>query len=345
MNDALRERPKESRSGSVFLLLFGLFWCTLVGAFDFITMRSFIPQVASTWYSPALAHIFKSQVTSDRGSKGSTYGTAFEYTYIVNGTLYTGHNFGFDKTSFSDSAWAYKAVADFPARSERICYYDPKNPSRAVLSKGVRGSDLMILMFLTPFNIVGLALISYPFFAWRDRRKPELIPPRVVDRFQGREGYAMNNFSPLMTFIAAFFITSFLGIFLVVFPFGSHPRVHEVLSVWGTAFAISVAVALIIRHRMKSGRYDFVIDRASQIATIPAMHKRTSREIISLSQIKNIETAEVRSGSGDDEKKSWHVKLHTHDNREFLLRDASSEADARRLAHTLNTQIHGQVST
>jgi hypothetical protein len=339
VNDASRERPKESRSGSVFLLLFGLFWCTLVGAFDFITMRSFIPQVASTWFSPAPAHILKSEVTSHRDSDRSTHGVAFEYTYTVNGTTYTSDRFGFDRTSFSESAWAYQAVADFPTGSERTCYYDPLHPSHAVLSKGVRGTDLMILMFLTPFNIVGMALMSYPFFAWRDLRKPELIPPRVVDRFQGREAYAMNNYSPLMTFIAAFFITSFLGIFLVVFPFGSHPRIHEVLSVWGTAFAISLAAALITRHRTKSGRYDFIIDRASQIATIPAMHKRPSREIISLSQIKNIDMTEVRSGSGDDEKKSWHVKLHTTDNREFLLREAPAEADARRLANTLNERV------
>lgn len=343
--NAFRAQANESRSGAVFLLIFGLFWCTLVGAFDFITLRAFIPQVASTWFPPAPAHITKSEVTRHSGSKGSTHGVAVEYTYVVNGTTYTSDRFGFDTMKSSDSGWAYQAVASFPAGSERTCYYDPRDPSRAVLSKGIRGSDITILMFLTPFNMVGLALMSAPFFSWRERRRPELIPPRVVDRFQGREAYAMNNYNPIAAFLVAFFISSFLGIFIVAFPFGFHPSIPQVATVWGTAFAISVAAAVMTWQRIKSGRYDFVIDRGSQIATIPAMHKRASREIISLSQIKNIDMTEVRNGSGDDEKKSWHVKLHTHDNREFLLRDTSGEEEARRLTKTLNIKIRDQVFT
>ena len=343
MDDALRERPKESRTGSVFLLIFGLFWCTLVGVFDFLILRSLIPQIASTWFAATPARIIKSEVTHSRGSKGSTHGVAFEYTYTVNGTTYTSDLFGFDKMSSSDSAWARRAVADFPAGSERTCYYDPKNPTRAVLSKGIRGSDITIVMFLTPFNIVAVVLLSVPFFMWRERRRPDFVPPRVVDRFQGREAYAMNNYSPITTFFGVFFITSFLGIFLVAFPFGFHPSIPQVTTIWGTGFAISIAVAIVTGNRIRSGRYDFVIDRASQIATIPAMHKRSSREILSLSQIKNIDMTEVRSGSGDDEKKSWQVKLHTNDNREFLLRDASTEAEAQRLTRTLNAKIRDQV--
>ena len=345
MNAALRAQAKQSRTGAGFLLVFGLFWCTLVGIFDFLTLRSFIPQVASTWFSAAPARIIKSEVTHNRGSKGSTHGVAFEYSYTVNGATYTSHHFGFDKMSSSDSGWAYRAVADFPAGSERICYYDPRDPSRAVLSKGIRGSDITILMFLTPFNIVAIALLCYPIFLWYERGRPDLIPPRVVDRFQGREAYAMNSFSPIATFLTAFFASSFLGIFVVAFPFGFHPSIPQVGTVWGTALAISVAAATLTRQRIKAGKYDLIIDRGAQTATIPAMHKRSSRELIPLAQIKNIDATEVRSGSGDDEKKTWHVTLHTHDHREFLLRDASLENDARRLARTLNVKILDQVFT
>jgi hypothetical protein len=130
---------------------------------------------------------------------------------------YTSDRFTFDKSKSSDSSWARQAVWDFPAGAERTCYYDPKNPARAVLAPGIHGSDITQLMFITPFNIVALFLIAQPFSAWRNRWRSALAPPRVNDRFRNREAYAMTNFKPLVTFVGAFLATSFIGVFVVVF--------------------------------------------------------------------------------------------------------------------------------
>lgn len=149
----------------------------------------------------------------------------------------------------------------------------------------------------------------------------------------------MTNFGPLSAFFAAFLLTSFLGIFAVVFPSGFHPSLEKVLTIWGTAFAISIAAALIFWRRLKSGRYDLIIDHDSRAISIPAMHKRTARELLQISDIHEIIAHEVRSGSGDDEKVTWNVTLRTRDNREILLRDAPAQDDAERLAETLNTRL------
>jgi hypothetical protein len=103
---------------------------------------------------------------------------------------------------------------------------------------------------------------------------------------------------------------------------------------------ISVVLATISFIKMKSGHYDVVIDRNSQTVTIPATHKRSSAEIIPISEIKSIDATESRSGSGEDEKVTWQVKLRTRDDREFLLQDTYVQTDAERLATTLNARIH-----
>jgi hypothetical protein len=206
------------RAGSVFLIVFGFFWCSLVGAFDCLIVRSIVPQIASTWFQPTPARILKSEVTTSPGDEGgSTYGVKFQYEYSVNGRSFTGTRYTFDGSKSSDSRWAHDAVAAFPAGSERVCYYDPNNPERAVLAPGLHGSDITQLMFMTPFNIVAGFFIAYPIWAWRDRRAPAMVAPRFVDQVHGREGYTLNQHSPVMTFFGLLLLTSFIGIFAVVF--------------------------------------------------------------------------------------------------------------------------------
>jgi hypothetical protein len=317
------------------LLVFGIFWCSFVAVFDFLILGSFIPQVASTWFHPTAAHIIKSELKST----GDGHGVDFEYTYSVAGTQYVGTRYTFDKSTSSDGAWARKAIRDYAAGSESICYYDPLNPARAVLSPGIHGSDVTMLMFITPFNIVGMFFIAAPISNWRNRRRPRSLAPRAVDRMRNREHYSMNNFSPVSTFFPVFLLTSFLGIFAVVFPSGFHPSLEKVVTIWGTGFLIAVVAAVVLRRRINAGLYDLVIDRDPQTISIPAMHKRAARELLPIAEISKITSHEVRTRSGEDEKVTWHVTLHTRDNREILLRDPPLQDEAELLAETLNSKL------
>jgi hypothetical protein len=279
-------------------------------------------------------------VTTGSGDEGgTTYGVKFEYEYSVNGRNYTETRYTFDGSKSSDSRWAREAVAAFPAGEERTCFYNPANPGRAVLARGLHGSDITFLMFMTPFNIVALFFIAYPIWSWRDRRAPTVIKPRFADRLHGREGYSLNQYSPLMTFFGMFLLTSFVGIFVVVFTGGFHPTMAKVVTVWGAGFALAVWVSVYVHLKTKSGRYDLVFDRNSRMMTVPAIQKRKVTEMIPMADVQKFDVEKVETGSGEDHKVTWHLKMVAGEGRETLLQEMHVETQAKRLAKTLNARL------
>lgn len=342
MNRLSADRNVEGGARSVlFLVVFGVFWCLIVGIFDLVIARSITRQIASTWFEPAPARILRSEVTASRGSKGTTYGVKFEYAYSVNGTPYSGTRYTFDGMSSSDSRWAREAVAAFPTGAERTCYFDSKDPARAVLAPGLHGSDITMAMFITPFNIVAGFFILYPIWAWRERRAPAMVAPRFADRLHGREAYGLNQYSPLMTFLGTFFIASFLGIFVVVFTGGFHPTMMKAVTVWGAGFVIAGGTSVYVYLKARSGRYDLVFDRTAQMITVPAVQKRQTVEMIPIAEVKKFDVEKVENGSGDDHKVTWQVKMLAGEGREVLLQKGCLEKQAKRLAETLNARLNG----
>jgi hypothetical protein len=346
VNDLLRQRLASNRDGGagigggIILGLFGIFWCSLVGAFDYIAIHTLVLQAASAHYAATPAHIVKSEVTSHRGSKGgTTYGVGFEYTYAVNGTIYRGTRHTFNNSSSSDRDWAREAVAAFPAGSDRVCYYDPQNPERVVLAPGIHGGDLMILMFLTPFNIIATFLICVPIMILLDRRRPATVAPRISDHLHGREAYLMKSYNPIGTFLGTLLVTSFVGIFAVAIPSGFHPSIARVGSVWGMEVAIALGITIYMHLKMKSGRYDLVLDYNSRSITVPPLRQRKISEIVPMADVKQFDTAKVITGVGKNRRTTWQVKLVDRTDRELVVSESYLERNATLLAETLNEKV------
>ncbi len=323
---------------AVFLAAFGIIWCSIVGLLDYKTAQSIVPQIASTWFRPTTARILMSEMTIGRGNKGSSmHGVRFEFAYAVSGTNYTGTLYTFDRDSSSDDLWAREAVAAFPAGSKRICYYDPRNPARAVLAPGLHGSDMIHLMFITPFNILAGFLMVSPILDWRNRRAK--INPRFADRLHEREGYATNKYSPVGTFLGVFLFTNTIALFAVAFASGFHPTMAKVVTVWTVAFAIALGASISVYLKLKSGRYDLVFDHNSRTITVPAVRNVQSRETIPMSDVRSFDLDEMESGSDKDRKVTWYVKILTDVGHELFVQEIDHETQAKRLVETLNEKL------
>jgi hypothetical protein len=221
-----------NRSGIGFIALFAIFWCSLVGVFDYLIVSVLIKQISASRFEQAVATIVSSEVTKDHGGEGgSTYGVKIHFKYRVGTNEFLGEKYTFDEMTSSDSAWAYRAVTEHPVGGERVCYYNPRNPSEAILKPGIDGSQVFMLMFLTPFNAVGLFLI----WVFLNSLRPEKIKiePRMADPIRGVESYSMTVWSPWAAFFGGLTFGSFLGIFIVAFSFGFHPPMSRVLLVGG----------------------------------------------------------------------------------------------------------------
>ena len=113
----------------------------------FITRRK-VAQ-ASTW-STTMGTVTFSTLEWRRGSKGgSTAYPVVHYTYQVMGQAHQGHKVM--PGPESGGSWAHKVVARYPAGAQVMVYYDPQNPSDALLERGMPGyiTWLWVALILT----------------------------------------------------------------------------------------------------------------------------------------------------------------------------------------------------
>ena len=90
------------------------------------------------------------------------------------------------------------------------------------------------MMFLTPFNAIGLGLLLWPFIALKRRLLPSELPGIRVRR----EGLRTTVRLPGMAPVAAACVTLGLGAFLMTFVVaftgsGFHPGFEKALTAWG----------------------------------------------------------------------------------------------------------------
>jgi hypothetical protein len=315
--------------------IFAIFWCILVGFFDHFIFSTIFRQLESTRFAQAPAEIISSELKRNNSRDGDTFGVKVQFRYTVDGREYSSDKYSFDNLSSSDSGWARQAVAKYFAGAQTTCYYDPADPSRAILKPGIDGSNIFLLMFITPFNVVGLGLIWYALIGDRPARRVLYLE----DRIKNAEIFTLNQWSPLGTLVATFTAGSFLGMFLVAIPSGFHPSLMKVGVVWGSILVFAIAMAIWTYRQRRSGKYDLILDKHARTLTIPAMHRRPFPETIRFNEVEDFTAGSKKTGSGDDEKTVYEVFLQKTDGSKLLLKQDYTAASANSLAETLRERM------
>jgi hypothetical protein len=104
------------------------------------------------------ARVSRSVDTDSDGSTSTTYSAKVAYTYQVGGQDYNGHNitFGFNP-SYSSQSKAQATIARYQVGSQVPVYYDPSNPSDAVLARQASGSNASMILGII-FIVIGVCL-------------------------------------------------------------------------------------------------------------------------------------------------------------------------------------------
>ena len=87
------------------------------------------------------------------------YVASVEYRYVVDGEMMQGTvvESGPDIPTYSSAAPPRRVVARYPVGKKVIVYFDPQDPSKAILEPGLsRGS---LLIFILGMGFVGISLI------------------------------------------------------------------------------------------------------------------------------------------------------------------------------------------
>lgn len=143
-------------------------------------------QATKSW-SSTTATILSSEVREDvetsRDSRGmertkSTYRSALRYEYAIDGRTFQGYRIKADDYGGSASR-AYDAVNRYPVGAEVTVYYDPADPSQAVLEQGADGTAVYLFGGIGAlFSMIGLGAFAFVGVSSRriTGRTPELTP-------------------------------------------------------------------------------------------------------------------------------------------------------------------------
>ena len=160
-------------SSALPIALFGLFWCAITGMFVAIVVMSIARSIdANLRFATTDGTILASELTrvADDEGDGDTYKPKIRYRYHVDGREYTSVRYDLLDGSTSAKS-AQQAIVDrHPVGSTAVVYYDPDDPSRAVLDRSVSPMMWFLLLFLQPFILVGAGFLVAVF----------LVPARKI---------------------------------------------------------------------------------------------------------------------------------------------------------------------
>lgn len=174
-NSRAISRRKQGSGAGCLALFFGLFLLAGLGLLPFLG-RPVVQAIGARSWPEVPCTILESRVESHSGDDSTTYSVEVRYEYEVDGRLYRSDRYRFMGGSSSGYDGKAEVVAGLPAGSRKVCYVDPKDPSRAVLDRSL-GAWVLLSLIPLLFIAVGLAgVVSSVRKAWRGRGRPAEAP-------------------------------------------------------------------------------------------------------------------------------------------------------------------------
>ena len=326
------------------IFIFALLWCYGIGVLNYTVGREVIGQWRALSFLETTGTVSASSVRSKFSKAGVKYEVDVVYSYSVSGLPYEGKRmcFGYWGTSGGNAPHAW--VRRHPSGSTVPVYYNPRNPSDAVLERGIDGGLLFPLIFLTPFNVLTLIFFRNPVLAiGRWIRKPEAggIP---IFRDGPITRLRLPAVPPVLAGMAALAAANFIAIFIIGFGFRLNASVPTVIAIWTFDLAIGGAVYFWPRKKVLSGNEDLVLDAAARTVSLPMTNGVKVPLVLPLENIIEIVVVQsIRAGRGN--MGSFFYELHfntVHGNRKIT--EFSSEARARLLAQWLVQTLRIPIS-
>ena len=327
----------------IALTCFGLFWSAITLVFDGFLGYGLINQLRAQAFAHTTGYVTHSEVTTDNsGDDGPTHGVDIRYHYEANGRAFEGDRFRYGAGSSSDSDWANRAVNQNREGAEITVYYNPSNPSESVLSPGVDASNLMMLLFMTPFNAV---MFGFWFAgAVMLRAKFATSSNGGVKFFQHGQTLRIRlpRYPAFVVLLATTGLVGFIAIFPIAFLGGGfHPRLSVVTT--GLLIAYTSGAFMFLRQRWVNncGRADLIINHARQTVELPRTFGRKTKIQIPLSQLTGLQI-DIAINSGESGSTFPYIPTLSWRNGEFgqgKLVEMYKESAARQFVDWLRPQL------
>lgn len=296
---------KQSSSGRGFPLFFGGIWSVLtlgfdggIGYFAYLNLRS-------NSYVETIATVTASRIDDSRDSDGDTsYRPHIEYDYQVDGRPQHGTVRRYGEMGVSGHG-AHRSVqtiiARYPVGGQVPVYYDPRTPATAVLERGLSGTELFLALFLTPFNMIMLAIWS-GVISGGSRQADGAAEDSLLK--ESGVGYEIDfpRIHPVVAFGIGLGGGAFLLIFVIAFTSGFHPSLSSMTTAWSLllAFAFACSTASLRKTR-------YFVDPATRQLSITGRWLKPD-ETVDGATISGI-SAEKSAVQSDNSPPAYYVQL------------------------------------
>jgi hypothetical protein len=224
------------RATGLALLLFAAFWCTLVGVFDTLALRGTLNQwQAHRDFVPVDATVLSSDIREEDGEDGTAYIPVIRYEYSANNIRHESDRLRYGQPPTSRRT-AKRIVSDHPPGKPIQAFIDPTDPTRSVLFPKLKGSDLTLIVFLVPFNAIGVYLLSASIASLLGRSAP------LANSNPWRPA------SPLTSALAALLgipaVICFIATFIFAFGWSFNPPLEAPLAVLAASAVLGLWCAV-----------------------------------------------------------------------------------------------------
>ncbi len=294
------------------MVFFALFWTCMVCVFDAFMIWDAMRREQAQSYPSTQGTIIRSHIEINHSTDGTTYGPEVDFSYEVEGKFYTSDTYRYGVWSSSDRSHAESVVDRYSNGKQVEVFYNPTDPSDAVLEHDNQGMDLSLALFMTPFNVVMLGFWAY--YASLIKRKIIKSPAGGVPirQHQGRTHIRLPLTTPIASAGYTAFGISFASIFVVGFGLGFNPSMGAIQIVWACVLIPTIFVYFNKKFAIGSGIKDLVIDDANEAILLPKTFGRKNNVIVSLSAVTDISVKEKVSTSSDGDSIQYSIALvHT----------------------------------
>lgn len=327
-----------------FLFWFGIIWTIFVGIFDVVIAYGLFQQFRSNGYETTKGTIVASSVAKKKGSKGSThYSAEIRYQYAVGSEAFTGNKLRYSINKDQKQSRAEYEIRNHPVGKEVTVYYDPKEPKEAVLIPGTRAGEFLPILFLIPFNLMGLGLIyaGRSELAMRRPGAPYIGGRRMVlTSTQARIG--LEAIGPLGMFMIWQFVLMFVGIFAIGVPYDMKTPNWMVLAYSGGATGLALLMAALRKGKLASGALDLTIDYPSRTVRVPKGHGRKAPLVVTFDQVRGFEVQTRQQKVKNGIQTFWMLFLNVADRdtaTALKLTESTVEMDIAALKLWLETAL------
>lgn len=252
------------RPGLFYPMLLLFCWTVLVTIGTFALLETTWRQHLALSYPVVRGKIMRSQV--GEGSINHR-GIDIEYEYIVNHIKYTGRRYRYDDHN-ATFEWASK-VEGLPRWSSHLVHYNPSNPADALLEPGADGTDLLLLLFSLPMNVVTAIVWRAMFIHLRERSCTLKAGGVPIRKRNGEIRVDLAETSPTEAAFLTMAGVAFVAAFPIVIIGGFEPSMELARKVWVIVLAAGAGMFIWRALRNISGIYDLRFNSVARAVTLP----------------------------------------------------------------------------